>query len=195
MLLLNYSHNSETIAELIRLSVVYCNYKETVAKPKRYNSCLTLKSLFWMILRHKERSPEGLLVDEILDGVGGLKSWGCTEVWQGWNMLTLFNPVPKCHSHPSLVWSLGKLSTGICFLFGSRGAHDAAILVLPLSIYSLIQSVTFQSPGRVPPRGQEFKRWPCGLWKPLGADVLTPFIVCVALGSCILALWILSCYL
>lgn len=131
------------IAELIRLSVVYCNHKETVAKPKRCNSCLTLKALFWMLLRHEERSPEGLLVDEILDGVGGLKSCGCTEVWQGWNMLTLFTPVPRYHSHPSLAWSLGKLSTGTCFLFGSRGAHNAADLCfLWASIASSSQSLS-----------------------------------------------------
>lgn len=120
MLPLNYSCNDKR-QELWNVhSRVYfiVIIKEKVGKLKWHNSWSILSLFLWMILLHQERNPEELLVREILDVLGGLKSYGCTRVWQGWYILTLFNPVPKCYFHPSLVWSLGKLSTGIRFLFG-----------------------------------------------------------------------------
>ena len=53
-----HCHDSEMMADLTHLSVVHCNYKE--AKPEEGNSCTTLNPLFWMMLLHKERNPEGL---------------------------------------------------------------------------------------------------------------------------------------
>lgn len=82
--------------------------KESVAKPKWHNSCLSLDAFFWMLLLHKEKNPEGSLVNEILVLLGSLRSCDYTRVGRGLLQADIVQPCSQT-----------LLGTGIGFyLFG-----------------------------------------------------------------------------
>lgn len=70
--------------------------KESVAKPKWHESSLILDTVFWMLLLHKGKHPEGLLEKEISVLLGSLRPCDHTRVGTESLQADVGNPVPKC---------------------------------------------------------------------------------------------------